>query len=210
MLIRKNHFQTFQLFNLSTFFLTLLLSSLLTPLFPCECPPLPDLDKNERKKYDLVFTGTVDSIAACDGQSAVYFSIEELYVGRATTTKQIKIYFDCSTSCEMMFAKAEKWLIYAKYSKYAHPEVEFCSRSRKYFTDATKDYYIVSSKLTFEDEIEFLRKNVGVIDLQNENNSTVQLQRELIKPKGTAPLFLLIFSLVSIGVIYFLLKKFLK
>src|ERR1700739_2515548 len=110
------------------FILFLLFSKI---IIACECPELKPVSKELIEKYDVVFFGKVDSVGSCStqGQSFVYFSVNELYKG--TTQQQVKIEFDCSSACLMSFAKDEQWLMYTTYKKFDFLTVNLCSHSRK-------------------------------------------------------------------------------
>lgn len=189
--------------------LTFLLSNFLTFLLPsqtCECPQLAPVTKDECNKYDVIFKGKIDSIFKCDGTSTALFTIEELYKGKCT--EQTPVIFDCSSACQMGFIKGEGWIIYANYKKFRYAETEFCGHSRKFLKGASQDYYTVTHLMSFEEEADFLKTNFGTQPIVAENTEEEMLKRDLIKPKGVTPLILIGVSLVIMGLIFFLMKRF--
>ncbi len=176
-------------------------------LISCDCPPLKPLSKEVCEEYNIIFSGRVDSVGMCDGTSTAYFFVQALYKGKAM--QKIAINFDCSTSCMMNFEKGEMWVIYGKYYKFGKIEVNFCSRSRKFFKDASQDFYAINNQMSYVDEINFLQSNLGTQQIESENNQA-QYQRELIKPSAWSKLWLLLISLAVMAVIWFVSKKYLK
>ncbi len=185
--------------------LTLLLPHFLTFSFACECPPLEPFSVKQCEEYETIFYGRVDSTSISGEKCIAYFNISELYKG--VSEQQAKIYFDCTSSCQMNFAKNELWIIYAEYKRFGEPKVSFCSRSRKYFPSSTEDYYEATHKLKFIEELELLQKNIGVKQINKSITSNEAAQRELIKPGGMNMLWLLVCSMGVLLLIYFILKK---
>ena len=132
-----------------------------TVLAACECPPIIPVNQELAKKYDVIFTGKVDSVSDCTaGISKVYFTIEELYKGRAM--QQMAVQFDCVSSCLMSFAKNEEWIIYAAYQQKKKNTKKQNKHSRKYFKAGEQDFYLAAAGRTFEEEKEFLRSGLGI------------------------------------------------
>lgn len=194
------------------FFLTFILFPLST--FSCECEGLDPLKKESLLKYHLIFQARVDSISTSTSTSTnnkciAWFTITELYNGDAPA--QLKLLFDCKTECQMNFNVKEDWLIYANYVKYSEAEVNGCSRSRKKFNDDTDDYYVVTNGSKFFDEIKFLKDNFGIQNIQtNKQTESVIPERKNIQPDPMDKLYLIIFSLLCVGVIYFIFKRWVK
>jgi len=178
----------------------------LIPSFACECPPLKPFDKEYTSQFDLIFLGTVDSVSPCDKQAKAIFRVEKLFKGKSFEIAEV--YFDCSTSCQMNFAKGEQWIMYTNYAKYGIPEVDFCSRSRRKFTSDSLDYFIATHMLNFEQEEAQLKDMLGIKTTLQENDA--YLQHELIKPKGYTLLWLLGISFVLLFVALWFFKAFKK
>lgn len=182
--------------------------------YACKCAPLQPLTKEQAGSYDVIFWGTVDSVGACEGdKSAAYFAIEELYKGEASHHR-IYVNFDCVTDCRMQFRQGEQWLIYAEYAKYGDLRVNFCGRSRKSATDVNEDYAIATHGLTFKEEMDFIRKNFGVHELNGPERELVQNEgipsRELIHPDGKQTILLLALSFAGMVLVWLIVKKFWK
>lgn len=180
-----------------------------TCAFACSCAePNGVATKANTDKYDVVFLGNVDSVAVCQGKSIAYMQVGELFKG--TFARQIPVYFDCSSSCQLSFSKGETWLVYADFFKYGKLETRFCSRSRKFFEREEEDYYKTNNQMRFREELDFLRAHFSGPTTAGNTAEVLDTGRELIKPKGTRLISILLFSLLGFGVIYYLLKRLLK
>ena len=111
----------------------------------------------------------------------------------------------------MKMETGDEWLVYAGYASFGKLEVNVCSRSRKHIADETKDFYIVHNGLRYADELLFVKNNLGIQQLvENDPTKGIQVQRELIHPNPLQMLYWLLGSLIGFLVIYFLFKKFVK
>jgi len=179
--------------------------------FACDCPLIQKIDAESLKKYNVVFYGVVDSVSSCntEGLSIAYFTIEELYKGE--TEKNIKITFDCSSSCMMSFAKGEKWIIYAVYKKFEVLAAHFCEHTRKYYSDEKQDAYAFTiSQQTFEQEKKYLITNLGIQAFVEKNK--LNEQQSLLKPHNDQPsglnkILLLIVSFVVMIIVFLVSRK---
>ncbi|MEW6469576.1 MAG: hypothetical protein AB1458_11660 [Bacteroidota bacterium] len=171
--------------------------------FACDCSPAGTISKEQTGEYHIIFTGKVDSVH----KSTVLFSIHELYKGKSG--KNAWLSFDDSSDCRMSFAKGEEWIIYARYTRFGEPGVEFCSRSRKKPAEGEQDLYVVSNRSTFAEEADYLEKNLGLQAFGKEREQDPFPERELLKPKGYTILWLFLGSLPILVLFYILLKKFL-
>jgi hypothetical protein len=188
----------------------LILSFLISKaIIACECPELKSVSKDLTVNYDVIFFGKVDSIAPCStqGKSFVYFTINELYKG--TTLPHVKIDFDCSSACLMSFAKDEQWLMYITYKKFDLLTVNLCSHSRKYFNDATQDFYQIAAQRTFEEEKQFLKATLGIQSFTQKNDLAEQeAQRQRNEqPSGMNKLLLLFISFAAMAIVYFVTRN---
>lgn len=190
------------------FFLSFLLSSF--TVLACDCAPLQKLSKEQSDKYNLIFTGRVDSVSACIGdKSTVYFTIHQLFKGEST--RNITVNIDCVSSCRVRMQAGENWLIYAAYEKYGDLRVGFCGRSRKYAANINEDESLARTGMSYDEELKFIVNNYGVQQLESKEKEVIQpLERELVKPQGMQIVWLLAGSLAGMLIIWFLLKKFTK
>jgi len=178
-------------------------------LFPCQCLTLEPISKESSKSYNVIFYGKVDSVSSCKNETSIaYFTIKELYKG--SVIEDVKVNFDCTSSCMMNFERGEEWIIYGTYTKFDLLSVLFCEHSRKYFADQTKDFYELAAKRTFEQEKVFLRTELGIqpFIINNELNE----QQKVFKPHNDQPsdinkLWLLLISFGTMGIILFFTRK---
>lgn len=193
--------------------LLLALSLSFISAYACQCAPLQKLSKAQADSYDMIFLGTVDSVGACEGdKSSAYFMIEQLFKGEAAARTYVN--FDCVTDCRMQFRQGERWLIYAEYAKYGDLRVDFCGRSRKHATDPGEDYAIATHGLAFSEELDYIRQNFGVQQVNASEREVVQSEgippRELIQPDGTQTIILLAISFAGMVLIWLVVKRFWK
>lgn len=177
--------------------------------YACDCPPIPDLSRDVLKQYDVIFKGKVDSIVRNKTGACAWFSIDELYHGNSART--VAVYFEDLNSCRLEFARTDEWLMYTQYLSFGKLKVNFCSRSRKYFTTVADDFYQINNRMSYKDEIDFLSTNVGVQQLMEQLPSEgIQTERENIHPSQMQVLIWLIASVMGFLGIYFLVTKYLK
>lgn len=158
--------------------------------------------------FDLIFRGSVKSIGTCNELNKAKFLVQDLYKG--SSPREIEVLFDCSSDCAMNFAVGETWIIYSNYAQVGKPDVNMCSRSRKMIDNEIKiftDY--IPSDLSFNDEAEWLLKNLGRHDFLKENeNEGLSHKNELPSPQRA--IVLVAVSLAGMLLLYFILKRFLK
>jgi len=200
-LFSRNYFQNFRL----TFCLAILFVISTQLANACECPPT-ELSKHECEKYEIIFRGKVVSSLDCDNKfGEAIFEVQELYKGNATLN--FKVLFDCKDICAKKFNPGEEWIIYSRYKQIDNAKMDWCSRSRKYFRNNNEDFYKVNYGNDYDDEITFLRENLGVHRVL-ETKQTVQNRN--IRPDSTQMLIVLLISIVAIVLFYFLFNKFFK
>ncbi len=178
--------------------------------FACECGTLAPLTKEKCKDYDVIFFGTVDSIGECnDKWSAVaYFTISDLYKGKVQ--KQVEINFDCNTECLMSLAANDEWIIYAKYIKFDFLQISICEHSRKKFNDDSQDFYLIDSKRTFVEELNFLKINLGLqtfVEPTIVNSVVTDTARHNTQPSSWGKVILLLVSVFVMVIVYFVTRK---
>lgn len=176
----------------------------------CVCEPLGKISKVQVDEYNVIFTGKIDSVSACEGtKSTAYFTVHQLFKGE--TTKNIKVNFDCVSDCRMRMLAGETWMIYATYVKYGDLRATYCGRSRKHAADVNEDDGLARSGITYEEELRFLKDTYGLQPfLEKEREVIEPLKRELIRPKGMQTVWLLLASMVGMIVIWLIVKKFFK
>ena len=178
--------------------------------FACECGTLSPLSKDVCKDYDVIFYGTVDSIGACnDKWSAIaYFTIVDLYKGKVK--KHVEVNFDCNTECMMSLAPDDEWIVYAKYIKFDFLQISICEHSRKKFNDDAQDFYLIESKRTYKEEIDFLKTTLGIqaiVESTVVNNTVADTSRHNTQPSSWGKVTLLLVSLLVMSIVYFVTRK---
>ncbi|HTL81135.1 MAG TPA: hypothetical protein VL651_05500 [Bacteroidia bacterium] len=188
------------------YFLLFILLSFSFRAFACTCDDEP-LTVAELAKYDLIFTGKVVAVSGCSKESQVKFLITKLYKGKAFESTEIQ--FDCTSDCSLSFAPDQTWIIYATYFEYGKAVVHFCSLSRMKIDDMANDHYAQERKLSFDEELSFLEKNLGVQPFNVIKVEDTQ-HHELLHPTPWQTILLLIASLAGLGVFYYVVKRMLK
>lgn len=177
-------------------------------IIACKCTT-PPISNQVFKKYEIIFYGKIDSVSRCttEGIATAYFTISELYKGKVE--KQVEVNFDCSSSCMMSFSKGEEWLIYATYQRFDVLLAKFCEHSRKCIINS-KDYYLINSQKTFEEEREFLKTNLGIqsfIHKNDLNQEQKNLKGRNEQPSNLNKLWLLLVSLGIMIIIYYVSRN---
>lgn len=171
----------------------------------CQCPPSV-LSLKECEKYEIIFKGKVVSSKTCDTKPGeAVFEISELYKGNSE--KQFRLYYTCKDECAREFAVGDEWIIYTRYKQINNAQMDWCSRSRKYFRFDKEDYYTVLFGNDYEDELSFLRSNLGNHRVMEKKQVSEERNK---KPNVTESIYILISSLLAIIGFYFLINRFLK
>lgn len=172
----------------------------------CQCP-LTTLGLDECNKYEIIFKGKIVSVTTCDNNfGTAVFEIEELYKGNAT--KQFKVLFECGVECAMDFNEGEEWIIYSRYKQVDKALMNWCSRSRKFFKNAKEDFYTSTYGNDYYDELKFLRQTLGLHRFLTPKSTTTENRNE--RPTMNQTILMLIISLSSIFLFYWLFKKYFK
>ncbi len=176
----------------------------------CECPVLQPISKQLSDNYDVIFYGEVDSVSSCNenGISTAYFTISELYKG--SVQQHVQVEFDCASACMMSFSKGEEWLMYTMFQRFDLIKAKVCSHSRKFFNDATQDFYFIAAQRSFEQEKQFLKESLTLQPFA-QNNELNEQQADL-KPHNNQPsamnkLWLLLVSVITMIVVYLFSRK---
>lgn len=172
----------------------------------CQCPPT-SLSLGECAKYELIFRGRIISVTACENKrGSAIFQISELYKGASTASLQVV--FDCNTECTQTFNVGEEWIIYTVYKQIDNAKMDWCSRSRKFIKNLKEDFYVLNLGNTYDDELSFLRKNLGNHSFIKEKLNQEENRNEL--PSRKQLIIYLAFGLAGIIIFYYLFKKFVK
>ncbi|MBL7917855.1 MAG: hypothetical protein JNM96_05630 [Bacteroidia bacterium] len=173
----------------------------------CQCP-LTKLGKAECNKYEIIFRGKVISTVTCkDKPGEALFEIIDLYKGNAYP--EFKILFDCKDPCNVGFNVGEEWIIYSSYKQIDNAMMDWCSRSRKFFAQPKEDFYSVTYGNSYDDEVKFLIDSLGLHRTLNPENKPNSNNRNEL-PTTNQSIIILICSLVSIIVFFYLINKYLK
>lgn len=185
------------------FILFFLFVSIVT--YACDCPPLKPLNKNIVKEYPVIFEGEIDSISG----ELVYFNVGKVFSGNVN--KYTAVLIKIANDCQFTFFKAQKWLVYASLEAYGKLHVDFCSRTRMQFESTKDDYYAAVNAMPYKDEVFMLKQLFGekkpIDKIKAVDNTPV---RKLIQPEMTSKLVLLVISIVFLGVLYYVIRKYLR
>jgi hypothetical protein len=170
----------------------------------CQCPAT-SLSLDECARHEIIFKGRIDSVRACNSNFGVaYFVIDELYKGNIP--EHFQILFECGVPCAQQFAAGEEWVIYTRYKQMTNGIMDWCSRSRKYFKIAKEDFYTVNLGNDYDDEVIFLRSNLGTHRALKETK--VVSQNRNIRPSTFQTIAALVVSLGGILLFYWLFSKY--
>jgi len=175
-------------------------------LMACQCP-LTKLSMDECAKYEIIFKGRILRVVDCDHKfGEAIFEVEELYKGNAT--KEFKVLFECGVECAQKFNPGEEWIIYSRYKQIDNAKMDWCSRSRKFFKVDKEDFYTVTYGNDYYDELKFLREKLGVHRLLVEHKSQIAERNQ--RPDTNQMIIILVLSIVSLVVFYYLFNKFFR
>lgn len=187
----------------------------------CDCPNHPG--KISRKIIDIypvIFQGFADSSSACaNGKAKAFFTGIELYKGEKIPL-HLSINFKCEGSCKMEFNPGEIWLIYANRDSLTKElSVEYCERSRRYYSKNTDDVHIMYNESTFKEETEYLKsillpayfiEESDLNKIEAEKLKVITQNRELEFASGEQKIWILLGSTVFIILLIFVVKRFLR
>lgn len=184
----------------------LLLAASFFPSFACQCP-VTQLSREECDKYEIIFKGRVIDVKDCGSKPGeAVFQVDELYKGNAG--KEFVVLFECNDPCAQKFLPGDEWVIYSRYKQISNAKMDWCSRSRKYFRIDKEDFYTVNYGNDYDDEVKFLRENLGLHRLLAD--TTNQAGNRNKKPDTADTVVILICSLLGIIVFYYLFNRFFK
>lgn len=175
----------------------------------CNCEETKlSFSKNYISQQQLIFRGKTTGVEAGEDYNKAHFSVTQLFKGNCP--KEVTVYFDKRSECNLKIAPGEDWLIYANFKQIQKPYVEYCSRSRKNVINTNKnvDLQYIKSDLTVDAECDLLAQQLGRQSLEKQNEA--DNRHSNIIPGFWQRIVLILLSIVGFVVIYFLLNKFLK
>jgi len=172
----------------------------------CQCP-ITKLSIEECDKYDIIFRGRIvkDSINNKKGQ--VLFEVTELYKG--VISSRFKLYYELDGDCAQGFMAGEEWIIYTTYKQANVGNMDWCSRSRKYFKNEKLDFYTVTYGNDYDTELKFLREKIGLHKPLKAEEAKPDWQGNQIPTQTEFVVYLLI-SIVAVVLFIYLFKRFFK
>lgn len=173
----------------------------------CQCP-LTSLSLDECAKYEIIFRGRVIKNTTCNskpGESV--FEIKELFKGKVHA--QFTVLYDCNTECASSFNEGEEWIIYTNYKQVDNARMDWCSRSRKYFKNEKEDFYSVTYGNNYDDELLFLRKNLGTYKVMEQKTEEMPGHRNII-PSMSQLIITLFISLAVVVLFLYLFNKYFR
>lgn len=174
--------------------------------FACQCP-VTTLNGAETNKYDLIFRGKITSINLKENtNSEAIFELSELYKGNSR--KQFKILYNNADPCKLDLRIGEEWIIYTNYKQIDNAQLDFCSRSRKFFKNVKEDFFHVNTGITYDEEVRYLQSKLGLHKLLKDDINKVENRNKI--PSKNQFIVILLSSLVGIIIFYWLIKKLLK
>ncbi len=141
-----------------------------------------------------------------DKLSEAIFDVEELYKGKAL--KSFKVLFDQNEECAQTLTAGQEWIIYGRYKQIDNIQMDWCSRSRKHFALNAEDFYTVTYGNDYDDELKFLRQNLGVHRVLAGSEYNTGGRNTL--PTLTQSILILISSVLVLLLFYYLFNRFFK
>jgi hypothetical protein len=180
---------------------------LTSDFFSCQCP-LTKLSLEECDKYEIIFRGRIKSLKPCEHKkSSAVFEVTELYKGAVPS--EFLVLIDCEAECAQVLSVGEEWIIYTNYKQAVNAQLNWCSRSRKYFKNEKLDFYTVTYGNTYDDELIFLREKLGVHRIGSPQQQKPDWAGNQLPTQAEFIIYLLISIAGVVGFIY-LVKRFLK
>lgn len=173
--------------------------------FACQCP-LTGLNEAETNKYDIVFKGKITSVKLSKDRNEALFTIQELYkgpIGEAFT-----VLFNDVDECKLELQAGDEWIIYANFRQVNNAQLDFCSRSRKFFKNAKEDFFAVTTGISYDEEMKYLQTKLGLHTCLK-SNPNMSENRNIIPSSGEFIIFI-VCSIIGVIIFYWLVNKFLK
>jgi len=172
----------------------------------CDCP-LSLLSMNECNKYELIFKGKIKSVVDSKSKfGEAIFEVEELYKGNSEKT--FKVLFDSQENCAQQLVAGQEWIIYCSYKQINNAKIDWCSRSRMHFANEKEDFYTLTYGNDYDDELKFLRQNLGLhrflAGVENKTGNRNEL------PDLRQSILIVVISIFSLILFYYLFNKFFR
>jgi len=173
--------------------------------FACQCP-LTALNEAETNKYDIVFKGKITSVKLLNERSEALFTIRELYKG--PIGEIFTVLFNDADECKLELTAGDEWIIYANFRQVNNAQLDFCSRSRKFFKNAKEDFFAVTTGISYDEEMKYLQTKLGLHTCLK-SNPNMSENRNIIPSSGQFIIFI-VCSIIGVIIFYLLVNKFLK
>jgi len=173
----------------------------------CTCP-LTTLSLAECDKYQIIFRGKVVSHTTCtDKPGETVFQILDLFKGKVH--EKFKVLYHCNEPCSSTFNPGEEWIIYTNYKQVDNARLDWCSRSRKFIKNFKEDYYAQTYGNSYDEEVAFLRKNLGTYKVMEDREENAAGKRNIL-PSKTQFIVTLFISMAVVILFIQLFKKYFK
>lgn len=156
--------------------------------------------------HQLIFRGKTVSVEKGTDFAKANFIITQLFKG--SSPKEVTVYFDKKSECNLKINAGEDWIIYANYKQVQKPFVEYCSRSRKNVINTNKNVEVqyIKSDLSVDAESEQLQAQLGQQKFSAQAGA--DNRHSNIIPGFGQRIVLILCSIAGFVLIYFLLNRF--
>lgn len=173
----------------------------------CQCP-VSSLNAVELAKYDIICKGKISHIQLKQDKSDFIFEVQELYKG--SITEKFRLLFNDLDPCKLNLREGDEWIIYTRYKQINNSQLDVCSRSRMFFKNAKEDYFAINSGISYDDELVYLRKQLGLHRCLKNDYDQEDVSKRNIIPSSTQFVVILLVSIAGLVFFYWLVQKFLK
>ena len=187
-------------------------------LLSCDCGQLlPPISKSATDSFQVITVARIIKLEPGKTTGVATFEGVTLYKG--IISSPFSVSYDCITTCKMPFELGDVWLLYIKKNTGGNYSVHYCERSRKKIPAGEEDEYIIYSQMTWEEEILFLEKNFPKKDFTDASmvsqvdsigKTVIDATRPLNHATDRQKILLIVISVVGMGLIYLVVKKWLK
>jgi len=173
--------------------------------YACQCP-ITQLNALELNKYEIIFSGQINQLKMNGANSEAIFTIKELFKGMIA--QNFKVIFNNDDACKLELRKGDDWIIYSNYNQIDNAKLDFCSRSRLYIKNIKEDFFAVNTGISYDEELKYLQKNLGLHKLLKNNPNKIENRNKL--PTNNQFIIILLFSMAGLIFFIWLVGKFLK
>ncbi len=171
--------------------------------YACQCP-LIKVNKEGLAKYNTIFQGQVVSVNQTQNFENIYFNVQQLFKGQVS--KQFTISYKLNDPCKVSIQVGDTWLIYCNATAPQKGIFNFCSGSRKYYKITNEDFIESITRVSFQEEVDFLNKHFETT-LLNSHEAVSKVNNSNTLPSALQTLILLGISGVLLIVINVIIKK---